>query len=116
MPDQFANMICAMDFGLSPSPDIVVALPEGEASGKPLLLEIHRHYLPNKVVTVKDCRLNGGQGGDLAETSEPLLLRGKGLQAGKPAVFLCENFTCQKPITQLKELRKELTARATAKP
>ncbi|PWT96737.1 MAG: thioredoxin domain-containing protein [Candidatus Melainabacteria bacterium] len=112
LPDQFANMICALDFSLSPWPDIVVTLPAGSASGNPLLLEVHRHYLPNKVVTVKNCQANTREGGAVKEAQEPLLIKGKGLVAGKPAVFLCENFTCEEPVSKLEELRRRLKRQA----
>jgi uncharacterized protein YyaL (SSP411 family) len=111
LPDQFANMVGALDFALSPWPDIVVALPAGEASGKSLLLELYRHYLPNKVVTVKSCRSNGGEGGAESQGEEALLLKGKGLVAGKPAVFVCENFTCEEPVTKLEDLRGRLKSK-----
>jgi hypothetical protein len=112
VPDQFANMVCALDFASSPWPDIAVALPAGEASGKPLLLEVHRHYLPNKVVTVKSCHVDGREGDVVKEAEEPLLLKGKGLVSGKPAVFICEHFTCEEPVTKLEDLSRRLKRQA----
>jgi hypothetical protein len=105
MPDQFANMICALDFALSPSPDIVVTTPKGAISGKELLFELHRHYLPNKVVVVKHQEVEETGG---AQPKEPLLLRQKSLVQGKAAIFICQDFSCKKPITQVSELKHVL--------
>lgn len=108
MPDQFANMICALDMWLLPSPDIVVTLPEGSPAGKDLLFAVHRHFLPNKVVVAKGISPGSKKEAGATGKKELLLLEDKGLVAGKPAVFLCQNFACERPITDVAELPKKL--------
>jgi uncharacterized protein YyaL (SSP411 family) len=105
MPDQFANMMGALDFYLSPSTEIVLT-KDGSTQGKELLLALHGHYLPNKVVLVKDFSLTGK--GRSKTSGEPALLQGRELVQGKPAVFICRNFACESPITEAKQVSKEL--------
>ena len=59
---------------------------------------LHTHFIPNKVVA--------GQwpGAD----SDLPLLRGRDSIDEKPTVYICENFTCKQPITDKKELLKQL--------
>ena len=50
-------------------------------------------YKPNTVFAFAD-----------APTDDVPLLAGKGLVGGKPAAYVCENFTCQSPVTDPAEL------------
>jgi uncharacterized protein YyaL (SSP411 family) len=72
---------------------------------KKLFLEIHKHYLPNKVALIKSCddiQVRGQAGQTLA------LLEDKNLVSDKPAVFICRNFTCDKAIVEAEELAHKL--------
>ena len=59
-----------------------------------MLREVHRRYLPNKVLLLAD----GGEGqAFLGEKLEAL--REMKPFDGKPAAYVCENFTCQAPVS-----------------
>jgi uncharacterized protein YyaL (SSP411 family) len=63
------------------------------------MAEVHRHFVPNKVLLFAD----GGDGQRyLEETLEAL--RGIKPIDGKPAAYLCENFTCKAPVIDPKAL------------
>jgi uncharacterized protein len=104
MPDQFAHLIEALDFASAKSVEIVLVRSGDSERAKELLLEIHRHYLPNKVVIVKDTKLEGKS----KDISEIALLRERVLVKGEPAVYVCENFTCDSPITTVAALSEKL--------
>jgi len=59
---------------------------------------VNENYRPELVVA-------GGQSGDDGEI--PLLV-GRSMQAGLPAAYLCERFSCREPLTDPAELRKYL--------
>ena len=64
------------------------------------MLEVFRsRYRPDFVVAV------GSEG-----STTPPLIDGRMAVDGKPAAYVCENFTCKAPITDPDLLRKELDA------
>jgi uncharacterized protein len=81
-PSAFGWTLCALDLHLSPPREIAIAGgPDSDVARAAL-----RGYDPNAVVAF-------GPSGDV-----PLLL-GKDLVDGKPAVYVCERFACQAPVT-----------------
>jgi uncharacterized protein YyaL (SSP411 family) len=81
-PSAFGWALCALDLHLSPPREIaVVGSPDDEVARAALAA-----YDPNAVVAY-------GPADDVP------LLQGKGLVDGKPAVYVCERFACQAPVT-----------------
>jgi uncharacterized protein YyaL (SSP411 family) len=106
MPDQFAHLIEALDFASAKSLEIVLVHSGENERARDLLLEIHRHYLPNKVVVVKDTKLEvKPENKGLADLA---LLKGRDLVKGEPAVYVCENFACEAAITSVSALSQKL--------
>jgi len=98
-PYSHTYMLCALDFWLG-SKEMVVAGAAGEKVVQDMVSEIHRRFLPNKVLA-------------LAADDVPEILpltEGKTEIAGKPAVYICEDFSCKSPITGLDSLKKQLDA------
>jgi len=93
-------MLVAFDF-LEGSPrQIVIAGDLDVPETKALLAEVHRHFLPNKILLLAD----GADGqGYLGETNEAI--RAMLMVEGKPAAYVCENFACKAPVTDVSELR-----------
>jgi uncharacterized protein YyaL (SSP411 family) len=66
---------------------------------KALLAEVHRHFLPHAILLLAD----GGHGQEyLGEKNEAL--RAMLMIDGKPAAYVCEDFTCKAPVTDPKKL------------
>ena len=63
-----------------------------------MVREIQRRFLPNKVLAPA--------ASSVPETSS--LTDGKAEIDGKPTVYICENFACKSPITELESLKKQL--------
>jgi uncharacterized protein YyaL (SSP411 family) len=95
-PDAFAHMLRALDFHLSPTHE--VALIGDDISD---LATVVRKKPPHHLV------LAGGPEG----TDEPPLLTDRTTVDNRPAAYVCENFTCQLPVTQPDELRQQLENR-----
>jgi len=99
-PFGFAHMLCAVDQYLNPPKAIVVVGNADDPRTKALLAEVHRLYLPNKVL-----QLVGAE--QALEDISPLL-RGKTQVNGQPTAYLCQNFTCSAPVTNPAELKSLL--------
>ncbi len=110
MPDQFANMVQAFDLSNSRALEIVLVQSGDARASRDLLLEIHRHYLPNKVVVVKDAL---AEEKNQQHTPEAALLLDRVAKDGKPTVFICENYACEQPIVDIDELKLRMSKLST---
>src|SRR5438552_4273349 len=93
------QMLVALNSSLSKPRQIVVAGKRDAPDTKALLAEVHRRFLPNKILLLAD----GGDGQRyLGEKLEAI--RAMSMVDGKPAAYVCENFTCKAPVTDPKQL------------
>jgi uncharacterized protein len=92
-PDAFAHMLRALDFHLSPTREVALVGDDlSDFAGV-----VREKFRPHLV-------LAGGPEG----TAQPPLLEGRTTIDGKPAAYVCENFTCQLPVSVPDKLRNEL--------
>jgi uncharacterized protein YyaL (SSP411 family) len=117
------QMLVALDYSLTKPRQIVIAgkiavagiddagqpgssTPATTHETRALLREVHRHFMPTKILILAD-------GGD---AQKYLGEKNKAIRAmspinGKPAAYVCENFTCKAPVTDAKKLRALLLPR-----
>jgi uncharacterized protein YyaL (SSP411 family) len=81
-PGAFAWTLCGLDLWLSPPREIAVVGPVDSPVARAALAS----FQPRAVVAV-------------GPSDEVPLLAGKGLVDGQPAVYVCERFVCQAPVT-----------------
>jgi uncharacterized protein YyaL (SSP411 family) len=98
-PSGFGYALSAADFYLA-SPKEVAIVGAEKASLEMFVTEVWKSYLPNKVIAVR-----------LA--ADPLpggipLLEDRAAVDGQTTAYICENYTCQQPVTTLADLRKQL--------
>src|SRR6266404_4677002 len=98
-PSGMPQMLVAVENSLGKPRQLVIAGKKDWSETKALLKEVHRHFLPNTIVILADA--NEGQK-YLGERNEAV--RAMSLVEGKPAAYVCENFTCKAPVTDLKQL------------
>jgi len=98
------QMLVALDYSLGKPRQIVIAGKPDDPGTKALLAEVDRHFLPNKILLLAD-----GAGGQeyLGEKNEAIRAMSK--VDGKPAAYVCENFTCKAPVTDPKALAELLS-------
>jgi uncharacterized protein YyaL (SSP411 family) len=86
-PSAFGHALCALDLYLSPPRELAVIGPPSSPVARAALAP----FDPNTVVAV-------------GPSEDVPLLAGKGRVDGKPAVYVCERFACQAPVTSPDEL------------
>jgi hypothetical protein len=97
------QMLVALAFSLSKPRQIVIAGERDSKDTRALLAEVHRHFLPNKILLLTD----GADGQKyLEEKIEALRAMKPG--DGKSAAYVCENFACQAPVSDAAALEKLL--------
>ncbi len=100
------QMLVALDYSLSKPRQIVIAGKPDAPETQALLAEVRRHFLPSTVVLLAD----GAEGqAYLGENNEAI--RAMSMIDGKPAAYVCENFTCKAPMTEAKALSQLLATR-----
>jgi uncharacterized protein YyaL (SSP411 family) len=97
------QMLVALDLSLASPRQIVIAGESESTETRGLLAEVHRHFVPNKVLLMAD----GGDGQRYLEEKLEAL-RGMKPVDGKAAAYVCQNFTCKAPVTDPKTLRELL--------
>ena len=100
-PNGFGYLLGAADFYLGPVKEIAVVGNPESGETRRLLEVVHGRFLPNKVVAILDPNATDGAG-DLP------LLEGKTLVKGRPAAYVCENYTCKAPVTEPSQLELAL--------
>jgi uncharacterized protein YyaL (SSP411 family) len=82
-PSAFGHTLCALDLHFSPPREIaVIGPPDSEVARAAL-----EPFEPNAVVA-------------FGPSDDVPLLQGKEFIDGRPAVYICENFACQTPVTE----------------
>ena len=97
-PTGFGRLLGSLDDFLHPSQEVAIVGDPEDPATQALLAVVRRRYLPHTVVALK----RPG-----AENPLPLL-EGRGLVNGKPAAYVCENFACKLPVTDVDELSRLL--------
>ena len=95
-PTASGQMLLALDMQLGPTPELVI-LGNPESVGTVQLLQELRHrFIPSKVVALRAAAAPTERYRSAA--LEPLF-NGKLFQASSAMLFVCQNFTCQTPVT-----------------
>ncbi len=84
----------------------IVIAGDGVEGASEFMNEINRHFLPDKVLAFTGSRAADEVGSGLVPLTE-----GKVAIQGNPTVYICENYTCKAPITELGDLRRVLSRR-----
>jgi len=100
-PSAHAQLLIDVDFTLSPSMEIILAGSFENPEVQEMLDEINHRFIPNKIVMMNT--------GDKEIVALAAHLKDKVLLNGKPALYLCQDYACQKPVSSRQELLKILS-------
>jgi len=103
-PSGSAQMLCGVDFLIDAPKEIaIVGNPLSEQTQE-ILRNIHRRFVPNKVIALLNPNTEEKQ-----EIEELIpLLAGKTSIDGKTTIYVCQNYACQLPTTDIDDLDKLL--------
>jgi uncharacterized protein YyaL (SSP411 family) len=99
-PSALPQMLVAFDFLQTAPRQIVVAGDRGGDRVEELLAEIRKRFLPHATVLLAD----GAEGQNFLAEKNDAIQAMRPID-GKPTVYICEDFTCKAPVTEVKALR-----------
>ena len=102
-PETVPQMLVAHLFAQSAPKQIVIAGEPNAEDTKAMVRHVGRHFLPSRVVLLID----GDEARARLASSIPAL-EGMSSVDGKATVYVCENYTCQLPVTDVESLDRLL--------
>ena len=102
-PMGYTQLLVALDFMVGPSKEIVIAGDPALESTRDMIDTIQRSFLPNKVLLL---RVQGSEDKRLASLSP--FVEAMGPLNNQPTVYVCEQYVCKIPITDLDTLKATL--------
>ena len=106
-PSGSAQLLCELDFLLSTPKEIAIAGELNSEATKNVLHAIHSRFIPEKVVALLDVAAEETQE---TEVLIPLLENKRQID-GETTVYVCENYACKAPTTDLGELESQLDSK-----
>jgi uncharacterized protein YyaL (SSP411 family) len=104
-PAALSDMLLAVDYQLDAPKEIVIVSPGARAEAEPLLTELRRTFVPNRVLVVVS------EGPALAAQAAIVpLLDGKTARGGKPTAYVCKRRVCALPTSQPEVFAQQLRA------
>jgi uncharacterized protein YyaL (SSP411 family) len=102
-PAGHALFMAAVDFAFSPSSEVVIVGDPAKPDTQDMIRELQLRYAPNTLLILYP----PGEAGRAVEALIPLV-QGKHALGGRATAYVCENFSCQSPTTDLEDLRDAL--------
>ncbi|MCX5720641.1 MAG: DUF255 domain-containing protein [Nitrospirae bacterium] len=98
-PRAFAKSLAVVDFLAEGPIELAIVGAPNDPGLKALQLAVRDAFLPHRVIASSE---------GISQSSSHPLLAAKGLVEGKAALYICRNFSCQKPITDPGEVTAAL--------
>jgi len=99
-PSGSAQMLCGVDFLLDTPKEIAIVGDPSSEQTQEILRNIHRRFVPNKVIALLNPNAKDKQ---KIEELIPLLANKTSI-AGKTTIYVCQNYACQLPTTDVNKL------------
>jgi hypothetical protein len=95
-PHAMPQMLAAIDFSLDKPKQIIIAGKPDAPDTRAMLRAVHERFIPNKILLLAD----GGEG--QAYLSKSLsFIESMAMTDGKATAYICENYACQLPTTEV---------------
>ena len=99
LPSAYSYLMSALDYGIGPSYEIVVAGNSKTDDTRKMLKAIKREFIPNKVLLFKPIDAELEEITQIAEFTRNM----SGIQ-GKATAYICRNYNCMLPTVDLKKV------------
>ncbi|NYT19932.1 MAG: thioredoxin domain-containing protein, partial [Methanosarcinales archaeon] len=106
IPIGYTHFLSAVNFILGPSSEIVIAGDLNSEDTKLMLSDLHRDYLPNKVVLFKPSGTEGNAITKIAEYTKNLVMID-----GKATAYVCKGLSCKEPTTDPEKMLELIKAK-----
>jgi uncharacterized protein len=103
-PSAFTRLLDAVDFSVGPSYELVISGDSQAQDTREMLLAVNRIFVPNKVLLLVTTEMKSPDIILLAPYTKDLLSID-----GKPTAYVCLNFNCRLPTTDISALLNLLT-------
>ena len=104
-PSAFTLLLTALDFGVGPSYEVVIVGDEKSTHTREMMLALSSSFLPNKVVIFRPA---GERVPKIAEIAP--FVRNQTDIDGKTTAYVCRNFACNLPTTDIQQMMEQLKA------
>jgi uncharacterized protein YyaL (SSP411 family) len=105
-PSAAGQMLLALDMYLGPTPEIVLLADPANPNTSSVLGQLRRTFVPNKVVALRPATTAS----DHRSSALDPLFAGKSASDPEPTLFICQNSTCQAPVSGIEAVAKQIGA------
>jgi uncharacterized protein len=109
-PSSMPQMLVALSWSRSKPKQVVVAGKADDTPTQAMFREVHQHFVPHEILILAD-----GSDGQQFFSDHVEFMKSVSKIDNKPTAYVCENFICQLPTTDLKTLAHLLTRPAPGK-
>ncbi|MCI0450701.1 MAG: thioredoxin domain-containing protein [Chlorobi bacterium] len=102
-PQGFTMLLCALDFAAGPSYEVVISGNSKAEDTKSMLMAVNNVFIPNMVLILRPTETESPEIVKIAEFTENQTSIG-----GKSTAYICKNYSCDAPTTDLKRMLKLL--------
>ncbi len=106
-PSAYTQFLNAVDFAIGPSREVVVVGNAQDGDALRLLEALRRMFSPNSVLMLRQDGLEADRLAAVAPFTEALQAIG-----GKATAYICENYACGRPVTNVDELEERFAGSA----
>jgi len=102
IPSGYTQFLSALDFGLGPAYQVVISGKIESPDTRHMLEELWNYFIPNKVLIFRP------EGEDPEITNLAAYTKDQVPIEGKTTAYVCQNYECQLPTTEVNEMLKML--------
>jgi uncharacterized protein YyaL (SSP411 family) len=110
-PHALPQLAVALDFSLSKPKQVVIAGEPGAPDTRDMLLIVRRRFLPGKVLFLAD-----GAAGQRQLSKWLPFFASVSRKGGRATAYVCEDYVCKLPTTDVKVFELQLTGKPNEKP
>ncbi|MEK7871291.1 MAG: thioredoxin domain-containing protein, partial [Nitrospirota bacterium] len=107
MPSAYTQFLVGLDFALGPSYEVVIAGDSGKEDTRAMLNALRMEFLPNKILLFRPTEIEAPDIIRLAPFTEDM-----STIEGKATAYVCTNYACKVPTTDINKMLELLNAKA----